>query len=203
MNCRNFERMLLLGQSGELPPRGRNALAAHLAACPACRARRDDVNAITGFMDAMTPSRGPSAAVLERIMTAALIERPVRRTGVLHPAWGRALAAAAALALLFGFAGLTLWRPATARSPVTSATRVAEVSSLLALLMEHDAAAAEAHAAAAEGDLQGFARQLLILEGLSEEVFDEPVDDATRLEERQPTTLQWHSNPEVPAERCA
>lgn len=203
MNCHDLERMVLLEQSGELPARQRKALTEHLAACADCRTRRDDLIAATVFLSTVTAANGPSGAVVDRIMNAARTRRPARRISVLHPAWVRALAAAAVLALLLGYAGLIVLRSTKANAPAASDTRAAEVSSLLAMLMDLDADATEAHAAAASGDLRGIACQLLILEGLSEDVFEAPADDVTRLEGRQPTTLQWRSNPEVHAGICA
>lgn len=203
MNCQDLERMLHLDQSGELPARRREMLAAHLAACAACRARRDEFVAVTRFLGAATAANGPSQAVIDRILLAARTDQPRRRMSVIHLAWFRVLAAAAMLILLLGFVGLTLLRPANDRIPSAGANRMAEVSSLMGMLMEQDEDAVEAHTAAASGDLNGFARQLLILEGLSEDNLEEPADEATRLEERQPTTLQWRSNPEGPSRTCA
>jgi predicted anti-sigma-YlaC factor YlaD len=203
MNCDTLERLLLLDQSGELPAGRRADLAAHLAACADCRARHDELAAFARFLDAGTATDGPAEAVIARIMTAAGTERPARRRGILRLVGFPTLAAAAALVLLLGLAGWSLRRPATAHVQAAGAARVAEVSSLLAMLLDHDPDAAASHAAAASGDLRGFACQLLILEGLSEDVFEAPADDATRLEERQPTTLQWRNSPADPAEKCA
>jgi len=201
MNCREIEHQLLLEGSDELSAARRMALERHVMTCAACQIRRNELARWSRFVRSTNGSGTPSDALVARVLAVAASERP-NRPLIPFPVWRAALAAAAALVIMVGFARLTVLRPADTTPIQTGAARLVEVSSLLGMLMEPDQDAADAHAAMIKGDLQGFARQLLILEGLNADVAEEPVDDVSRLEGRQPTTLQWHSTPELLSERC-
>lgn len=204
MNCREAERELLNDGARPLSKGRLASLERHLSTCAACRARRDDLGDFAEFVKSASAQPDPSPETIRRIMDAAAQQRPRRRPLLLQPVvWRPLLAAAASLAILLGVAGLVQWRRGDATpTPGPEWARLSEVSSLLVMLMEHDDAATEAHAAATTGDLESFARQLLILEGLDAEVVDAADEEVIRLEERQPTTLQWRSSPAFPPGTC-
>lgn len=198
MNCRETERELLLKGSGELSAARCNALEQHLSTCAACKARQDELARWSQFLRTAADSQTPSDDLIARVMAGAA-KRPTLPL-VQYPVWRAALAVAASLIIMAGLAGLLVVRPVHSIPAHAGTARLFEVSSLLGMMMDHNQDAADAHAAMIEGDLLGFARQLLILEGLdATEVAEEPADDVTRLEGRQPTTLQWRNTPELPS----
>ena len=201
MNCRETERELLLDESGELSPARRAALERHLTTCASCEARRDEYAQWSRFVRSTTIAPAPADALIAQVLRDAATRRPVRPL-ILFPVWRAALAAAAGLVILAGLAAMLAVRSTDTTPEPAGTARLVEVSSLLGMLMEHNQDAAEAHDAMVDGDLQGFARQLLILEGLDVDVVEEPADEVIRLEGLQPTTLQWHSTPGLPSETC-
>ncbi len=201
MKCRDIERELLLDGSGELSAARRAALERHFSACAACKDRRDEQDLWSRFVRSAPADQGPSNALVDRVMSGAATQRPARPL-IEYPVWRAALAVAAGLVILAGVATLLTVRPAATAPVPVGAARLVEVSSFLGMLMEHNQDAAEAHAAMIGGDLQGFAHQLLILEGLDADVAEEPAEDVIRLEGLQPTTLQWRSTPGLPSETC-
>jgi anti-sigma factor RsiW len=69
MNCKRAQRLLLSGADDSLPAATRNALRAHLAACPDCRRERDWIarldQAVVQWVDAAPLA--PSAATRQRL----------------------------------------------------------------------------------------------------------------------------------------
>lgn len=203
MNCHEAEQDLLLEQSGELSAALKARLGLHLESCATCRARRDEWSRLTAMVQSTTTTCTPSAAVMERILAAAA-DASAKPRPIIRPLWKSTLAAAAGLALLLGGVGLLHGlRPTPGgTSAMAGESRLAEVSSLLAMIMEHEDPLGDSSRKTAPDVTQECARQLLILEGLDVEAAEEPSAEATRLEERQPTTLQWRNSPESPSGIC-
>ncbi len=203
MNCQDVRKRLLRNSDGMAAPRRRVRIEKHLASCPACRAHRDEIVQFGAFIRSAPLEDGPSEHTMQRIMAFAAAERPQPSRLAFPAAWRPLLAVAACLALVLGILGaLAIRRPLSLIPAATATSRLTEVSSLLVMLMEHDEAAAEAHTAAVKGDMKGFARQLLIIEGLDPDGTELETVDATIPEESQPTTLQWRSTSGRPSGRC-
>lgn len=195
MTCSEFEKHLLLAESGELSTSLQPRLAAHLAHCPQCRAFQADMQALRrAACPALSDApEGPAEPVMQSIRGAAgahLRERnglQSRFTQVL-------LAMAAGLIVLMGIWHMTARVPVERTPTDLHTARIAEWSSLLAALMEtEDPDAENEEAPHAYSDLQSLARQLLILQDMSIEIPDELAEGATPAEAHQPTTLRWHN----------
>ena len=102
MNPTELERLLLLEQTGELSAPQRRQLDAELAASAEARRLRDGLRHLADAIPDPAFSPAPDAA--RRI--AERLGRPKPVAGLFRPAWRPALAAAAALALLFGLYAL-------------------------------------------------------------------------------------------------
>jgi len=121
MKTNDFEKQLLLQQSGELSARARKRLEAMLAADPGCREEARKLDALRDTWQqatAATPLPGPS--VMQRIRQAAESGRnrggrTARLLPFRLPPFGIAVAAAAAIALSASVF-LTVWEP-TASAP--------------------------------------------------------------------------------------
>ena len=202
MNCGTIER-LLLEQAAELTPRARRRVHEHVAECRHCQAYRDDLDRLRFAAAALLPATEPAPAVMRRIMNAAAA-RPAGRA-LWQPAVGwRALAAAAALVLLAGLAALVATRPAPPPTQTAGYRHLAEPAGILAALMDREAETTEpVQTTLGQADIHSLARQLLLLEGLTVEIPGEDGEAEITDVERQPTTLQWRSNPEVPSAECA
>lgn len=98
MNQKRIERLLLLEQTGELSARERRQLDKELAANAEARWRRDEFR---GFAAVIPPvAAQPASDAARRI--AACLHAPQKSSFAFPPAWKPAVAAVAALALLFG-----------------------------------------------------------------------------------------------------
>jgi hypothetical protein len=207
MTCSDSEKRILLDQAGELPPALQAPLKAHVEGCARCRSFRQDVALLTGMASAgETGTPGPAEAVRERILAEAAAEGPVRRVRFMRPRQA-ILAAAAALALLLGYWRLTAPRPAAplpAASALPAVTRVTEVSSLLAGLVEpgNEERALQGEAPYSRHEIKSMARQLLILQDMTGEAPEDLAENFTPPEETLPTTLRWRNIPGVPEGRC-
>lgn len=204
MNCEHAQREWLLAQSGELPAGRRARLEAHLSACKACRSRCEERLGLMAMVRSNPPARHASDAVVRRILVQAANE-PARRPPEMAR-WLPPLAAAAGFLLLVGILAVVAPRhqraPGVASNASPGETSSSDVSSLLAMLMEHDGSSLASSEDTDRDGALGFARQLLMLEGLDVEVSEEPAAELNRLEELQPTTLLWRSRLESPAGRC-
>ena len=120
MNATPLEQLLLLEQSGELSAKQRLRLDAELAASAEARRLRAELRGLAAAVP--PPPAGPVAAV-------ARIDARLRRTtapvAAFRPAWKSALAAAAALALLFGVRAFRNPAPAVPADPVLAAAEEA------------------------------------------------------------------------------
>ncbi len=120
MNCRDIEPLLLVERDGVLTPEQHDALAAHVAACPACRLLRTTYGEAVTFLktDAANVTV-PDADQEWRSLRAQLQGEPAKPTKKrpLAPIiWFSApLAAAAALAI-----GFFVFRPLALQAPVES-----------------------------------------------------------------------------------
>ncbi len=195
MICSDFEKQLLLAESGELSPSLQTRLAAHLAHCPQCRAFQADLQELsTTARSGLADVPGPTRGVLPQILIAARAHR--RQQLNWHPRVAHALLAlAAGLMVLAGIWHVTSLTPAE-RAPTDNRTaRIAEWSSLLAALMETEDPANESEEVPrAYSDLQSLARQLLILQDMTVELPEDIADGSTPTEAHQSTTLRWRSN---------
>jgi len=95
-----LEQLLLLEQSGELTPEQQCRLDTELAASPEAHQQRETLRALAGAIPPVAAEPAPDAAarIIARLQTAPA---PAHRS-LFRPVWKPALAAAAALALLFG-----------------------------------------------------------------------------------------------------
>ena len=203
MNCNDAEKYILLAQSAELSGRKRRKIEAHLAVCGSCSrfAKEYSVLAETACqrMDDLTGSI--PAPLLSRILTQA-DRRQYPPVATWAPAMRPLLAMAAGLVLIAG-----LWTLPNLHSPRTAKGHhphngVADVSSLLTLMMGSDqegSGTADTPAPLNRGDM---ARQILFLQGMNVEPPEQDIEDVTLPDELQPTTLRWHSNPEALSGRC-
>ena len=121
MNTRKLEQLLLLEQSGELSEKQRRELAAELAASAAARRLRTAIQGLAAALPPVPAAPAPGAAA--RI--AARLAKNRQPVAVFRPAWRPALAAAAALALLFGVRTYQ-GRPRSAADAVAIASAAAE-----------------------------------------------------------------------------
>lgn len=107
MNCRDSESLILAERDGTLDPNKRSALSDHVAACPACRALRQNLaTALASYAAAVREVPVPDADAAWRELQARLpAPAPSRKRGPLAPVvWFAApLAAAAAFAFAFLF----------------------------------------------------------------------------------------------------
>jgi anti-sigma factor RsiW len=193
MNCTQAQRELLLAGSGELSREAQARLDGHVAACPACRALADEWQALARAAAEALPAVEPSPAVLGRIRDAAA-ERATPRT-LAFPAWGipvRVLAAAAALFVAVG----VLWFVSTENR----AARARHMNTLLAALCEDNGVEA-GEVVGARDEMRTLARQLLTLQGLTEETIDD-AGATTTDEEPWATAPLSHSTAALPATGC-
>ncbi|MGD9781888.1 MAG: anti-sigma factor [Kiritimatiellia bacterium] len=98
MNATQWERLLLLEQSGELSPARRRELDAALAASPEARQRRRELRGLAAVVRSAPVQPAPGS--VDRI--AARLRTPRKTAFAFLPAWKPTLAAAAALALVVG-----------------------------------------------------------------------------------------------------
>ena len=120
MNCRDIEPLLLNERDGVLTPEQHAALAAHVAACPACRQLRTTYGEAVTFLKTDAANiTVPDADQEWRTLRAQLrgeTAKPAKKRRLAPIIWFSApLAAAAALAI-----GFFVFRPAAPQAPVES-----------------------------------------------------------------------------------
>lgn len=120
MNCPDSEALLLAERDGVLTPPQHATLAAHLAACPACRQLRADLGeAMTYLKTDAANIAAPGVDDAWRKLRAQLrggTTKPIKKRPLAPVIWfGAPLAAAAALAL-----GFFAFRPAAPQASVES-----------------------------------------------------------------------------------
>lgn len=117
MNCPDIESLLLAERDGVLTPPQHATLAAHLAACPACRQLRADLGEAVAFLKTAAANvTVPDADREWHTLRAQLhgeTTRPAKKRPLAPVIWFSApLAAAAALAI-----GFFVFRPAAPQVP--------------------------------------------------------------------------------------
>jgi len=183
MKCDNAQCLILLADSCELPRRKADDLETHLASCPDCRKFRDSTRRIVADAKVALEADGPSNIVLARIRAEA---QKQASSGVMifwHPVV-RILAYAAAIALIAG--GWFIILPGTDNKQVATADRHLRVKTTQAEHLSHLNTIASAlmvpgylesdeqsNGNEQDPNLQDFAHQLLIMEGLAAECNDE------------------------------
>lgn len=195
MNCMEFEKLILLQDSGELADRQRDALAGHLAGCGDCQRKQSDLALMRNAMRLSSVS-APSPAVMETIRVAAH-RHTMRNPRKLSPPWRGILAAAASVALCF--ASLRLLTPRHSGETMAANSAATEIVSLVALVMGNDTSLENY---TGESEMAVLADQLLILQGMKMDARESPLDDLTSLEDSQPTTLRWNSRIGSRPEKC-
>src|SRR5205814_4021431 len=103
MTCQELTNDLLLDYAEwHLPPNERNRVALHLDVCEPCRARRDDLEGMTGAL--RRAAEAPPAALMAQLDRAVLSSRPktrpVQAAPAKRPRWPIAVGAVAALILV-------------------------------------------------------------------------------------------------------
>lgn len=190
MNCKECRDSVLLADSNELAAGELNALHAHLATCPACSDYAEESSSVTE-LSRSTAVEGPSPFVLNRIMAEARqqLARPKRLMFFPRPV-AQALAWAAALAVVLGG-----WLVLSNRQ---GTDRVEHLNTILVVLSEEPADGTAAwETEPCDDPVQALARELLMMEGLS----DDGAADEESLE-LLPTALQYRNMPAPPARIC-
>ncbi len=197
MNREAIDRLILLGESGELSPRQRRQLDKALASDPAVARRREAM----GRLQAV--ARAALAAQAEADAAPAV---PVRQWAARETAGGRGtarrirfelpiprLAAAAALFLTCGLGGWFLARPAA-----PGGDTVVQLQTLVAVVSELGFSAAHGTGAAEQDRIRELADHLLQMEGFARESLSE---ESSLWQEPAPTTFQRRSTAAYPQER--
>jgi anti-sigma factor RsiW len=163
MNCEQWQRKLLLAESGELPDGERQSLDAHLADCPVCRDFRDASLTLASAVRPVLRQGEPAAATMAAINEEVASSARGPRLLVFRPITVRVAACAAALALIVG--GWFLLRSETESAPDT----IHQVGSLLTMISEQHAGDSGVPAVPADNNirLRALARELLRMEGLA------------------------------------
>jgi len=104
--CKGFAEQIILRHYGELDDAESARLESHIAACPSCRAYRDELartlSAVSAYVPGPYETRRAHAGVMARLAAPAPAVRP----------WVRRLAPALVLAGFFAVAvGLTVYNP--------------------------------------------------------------------------------------------
>ena len=204
MNCNEVEKLILLSQSGELSARKRQRLESHVAACAECRAFEAEtaLMATAARRAAALDPRPVQAEILQRILRDAE-RRPAAPVLTWAPALRPLLAMAAGLVLIVGIWSLPNVRSLRSAKNHAGHNGLGDLSSLLTLMIGADQEDSGAEAVAPASLTRGaMADRILFLQGMSVETPEPDVEEPSLPEELQPTTLQWHSTPGVPFERC-
>ena len=200
MNCPGYRDQILLSESGELSPREREGLEAHLAGCADCRACRDDLRRVTALAGGALECGEPGSAAMVRVRAAAR-ERAGARVLVFGWPLAPTLAYAASLAVLAGAVFVLLHR-----RPVEP---VADLHAFVAMITGEEmvtvhpngVGSVPSKAATGEKQLRALARQLLQMEGMAVEDLAED-ETATPAAAPSPTALQPRSTGASRPERC-
>lgn len=203
MNCNNAEKYILLSQSRELSGRKERKIQAHLAVCGSCRSFAKEYSMLA---ETARKTMDGLASPLPAPMLNRILLQAERRQYPPVPTWAPALrpllAMAAGLVLIAGIWALPNLHSSRTAKGHHSHNGMADVSSLLMLMMgsdQEDSGAADTPAPLNRGDM---ARQILFLQGMNVESPEQDIEEVTLPDELQPTTLRWHSNPEALSEKC-
>ena len=191
MNCNDTEKQLLLAASGELAAGKQEALTRHLEDCEACRAVRDQLQALTARLETALKTGEPGAFVMTRIRAAA--ERRVHRPLIFRSPSLQVLAYAAALAVVVGG-----WFMVSGNGRLD---RIDQVNTLLVMASDEGTEVVGAEGVGEDAELRALARQLLEMEGLAADEYDEEAW-FTPDEALPPTAFRGRSTPASPQKKC-
>ena len=118
MNAKRLEQLLLLEQSGELSPDQRRQLDAELNASPEAQEHRAELRQLTEAIPPLKVEPAPDAAAR---IAGRLHKTPAP---AFSPAWKPLLAAAAAVALMFGLRAYRSAAPGSYEPALAAATTV-------------------------------------------------------------------------------
>ena len=204
MNCNDMEKLILLSQSGELSHWKRRRLELHLAACAECKTFEAETVRLTA---ATREAAAIDCQTLPAEVLRDILRKAGRRADLPETAWIPALrpllALAAGLGLIVGILSLPTLRSPRAPGHHSAHNGMGDLSSLLTLMIGTDQEDTElAPHSPASLNRSDMAHRILLLQGMNVETPEPDLEETTLPEEIQPTTLQWHSSPGVPFERC-
>ena len=165
MKCDDIEQLILLAESGELPPERRHELEGHVASCARCRRYREEAGYVTRLAAQVLPAE-PSPFLVPRIMAhagAQSVPSPHAWLRIPHP---RLLALAATL-LVAACAWVTLSRPGKA-DPITD---MHTLTALMSVETEIGTGAPVSQGSPSEDALRALASELLRVEGFAADEF--------------------------------
>lgn len=187
----NTEQQVLLAMSGELSPAQQEELEAKLRESDAATLYREQAERIMSDARQHLSDAAPAPESIANIIHQA---RTMRR-GIIIPfpqPVVRAIAGAAALALF-----VTSWLALTSTTPTSSP--VDDLHTIVAMVSEQDDFFQNNAELAERERMLALARQLLIMEGFTEETNGEE-DEALLFEVLEPTSLQLNNTSASPQE---
>ncbi|MBL7115370.1 MAG: hypothetical protein ISS35_06355 [Kiritimatiellae bacterium] len=187
----NTEQQVLLAMSGELSPAQQEELEAKLRESNAATLYREQAERIMSDARQHLSDAAPAPESIANIIHQA---RTMRR-GIIIPfpqPVVRAIAGAAALALF-----VTSWLALTSTTPTSSP--VDDLHTIVAMVSEQDDFFQNNAELAERERMLALARQLLIMEGFTEETNGEE-DEALLFEVLEPTSLQLNNTSASPQE---
>lgn len=131
MRCDEMVEQISAYIDGELPAARRQAIAAHIAACPECAAVAEDYRSI-GTRLVAAASRQPPTDLAARISARLDTEPPVVAASWLRPQLARQVALVASVAVVAAFAGWHAGRTSTDTNQADRDVVSAHVRALLA-----------------------------------------------------------------------
>jgi len=200
MNCKIFETLILLKDSGEVTESESRTLEEHLNTCKTCRDLAADLASLHQVLqNQQNMTHAPSSTVLETIRVTA----DERVTGIhwaIRPLWKVALAAAACFVVFL--TGIRFMAPSLSkhRTPSPEYSIAAEIMPLVDLVMGESDSSADLYSG--ESDLTILADHMLILQGVKIDSGDDLFSEFIEPEDTLPTTLQWNNNSESRLEKC-
>lgn len=205
MNCQDATRSILLHSSGELDEGRKAELTNHLDGCAACQAFAADLSSLGQLVRDAAPDA--SDALVDTVLSASK-GRPsaTGRIVWMHHDRRAMLAVAAGLVLCFG-----IWQAFRGISEKgmhledSRGARIATISDFMHFMTHADDGLEPDEVAESPWpamDLEALAEQILATQGLDMDFTAELGEDVNQLEERLPTTLQWHNSPGLPSGRC-
>jgi len=184
MNCEEFEKRVLLEQSGELDEKDCLLLQAHREQCSRCRTYGEESGGMLEMTRASLPGE-PGVDALDRIRTMAADRARSPVLFFYRPAV-RALACAAALLVVVGGWWLI--------APRAGAARVRDMNVIVTVMMDEDTIAERSDTAAEATDLQALAEMLLRIEESAVEGTTDQEELLWPLDSRAP---RWRSSSEA------
>ncbi len=200
MNCKTFETLILLKDSGEVTESETRTLENHLNTCTTCRDMASDLASLRHvFQNQQDVIHVPASTVLETIRVTA-DEKISGIHWVIHPLWKVALAAAACFVIFL--TGIRFMAPSltTYRATSPEYSIAAEILPLVDLVMGNSDSSMDLFSG--ESDLTILADHMLILQGVKIDSGEDLFSEFMVPEDTVPTTLQWNNNFESHLEKC-